>query len=267
MEEKIGRCCVDIVCEGCLVLLFIDRRRKFVFRVRKGDVQGSDKGILRHDDIIGLPYGSKVRLSTGIEAIIHKPMLVDFLDHFFVRKTQVIYPKDHGLMLVYGGIGPGSRVVEIGVGSGFTTTVLAWIVGSEGKVYAYEVREDLLELAKRNLESAGLLDRVIFKLRDAREGIDETDVDAIVVDMPDPWNTLNHVHRALRGSGSLIVFMPSVNQVVRMVTALTLHGGFSDIRVFEALVREYQALPDALRPYTTGVVHTGYLLFARKVQV
>ncbi len=246
-------------------MLVIDRRRRFIFRVRRGGVQGSDKGILFHDDIIGLPYGSRVRLSSGVEAIVHKPTVYDFIEYGFRRKSQVIYPKDLGLILILAGITPGARVVEIGVGSGFTTAVLASIVGDEGRVYSYEIREDMVETAKQNLEKAGLLGRVVFHLSDAREGIEERDVDAVVVDMPDPWSILDHAYESLRPSGSLIVFVPSINQAIRMVSAINNHVGFDEPRVYEVLMREYQPEPDALRPYTTMVGFTGLILWSRKV--
>ncbi len=260
-------CCDTIICEGCLALLEIDERRRFVFRVRRGGTTGSDRGVLRHDDIIGLPYGSVVRLSTGVKAYVLKPLLVDLMERFFARRSQVIYPKDQGLILLMAGITPGARVVEVGVGSGFTTAVLASMVGPEGHVYCYEVRADMLETARRNLEAAGLLDRVTLKLRDAREGIEERDVDAVVADIPEPWSILDHVHRALKPSGVYVAFMPSVNQVIKLLRALEEKGyrGFTRPRVLEVLVREYQARSDAFRPKTTMVAHTGYIAFMRKL--
>lgn len=228
-------------------------------------MQGSDRGVLRHDDIIGLPYGSVVRLSTGVEAVVHRPRLLDLVERGFARRSQVIYPKDQGLILFLAGIGPGSRVVEVGVGSGFTTAFLAWVVGPEGHVYAYEVREDMLEVARRNLEMAGLIDRVTLKLADARRGIEERGVDAVVADIPDPWNILDPAYEALRGSGTLVAFMPAANQLARFLSAVNAHPGFGSVRVLEVLVREYETRGDAVRPRTTMIAHTGYIASARKV--
>ncbi len=260
-----NECCTDVVCEGCPVLLEIDERRRFIFRARRGGVQGSDKGVLRHDDVIGLKYGSRVHLSTGIEAYIHKPRLLDLVERGFARRSQVIYPKDYGMIMLLAGIGPGSRVVEVGVGSGFLTAFLAHVVGPQGHVYAYEVRADMIETAKRNLELAGLEGRVTIRNADARKGIIEREVDAVVADMPDPWNLLDPAYEALKGSGSLVVFMPSVNQVVRFVAAVEAHPGFTNPYVIEILLREYEARPDALRPRTTMIAHTGFIAATRKV--
>jgi len=260
-------CCVDVVCEGCPVLLVIDERRRFIFRARRGGVQGSDRGILRHDDVIGKEYGSRVRLSSGVEALVLRPRFMDYVDRGFRRRTQVIYPKDHGLIIMLLDLRPGMRVLEIGVGSGFTTAILAQIVGETGRVYSYEVRRDNIEVAKKNLEKIGLLDRVVIKHRDARLGVDEEDIDAAVVDMPDPWAVLRHLHRALRPSAGAVFFLPAVNQVQRLLMALELHGGWAELGVYEVLLRGYEPRGDALRPFTTMIAHTGYLVYARKISL
>ncbi|ABM81179.1 tRNA (adenine-N1)-methyltransferase [Hyperthermus butylicus] len=261
-----GECCRDIVCEGCPVLLVIDERRRFIFRVRRGARLGSDRGVLRHDDVIGLPYGSRVRLSTGVEAVVLQPRLVDYMERGLERRSQVIYPKDHGLIVMLLDLRPGMRVLEVGVGSGYTTAVLASIVGPEGHVYSYEIRGDMAETARRNLERLGLLDRVTIRVRDARQGIDERDLDAAVVDMPDPWSILEHLHKALRPGAGAVFFMPAANQVARLLQALELSGAWTETRVYEVLLREYEARSDALRPRTTMIAHTGYILYTRKLQ-
>jgi tRNA (adenine57-N1/adenine58-N1)-methyltransferase len=259
-------CCNAIVCEGCWVLLYIDERRRFVFRVRRGGVQGSDRGILKHDDIIGLPYGSKVKLSSGTSALILKPRLVDFMERVLERRSQVIYPKDHGLIIMLLDLKPGMKVLEVGVGSGFTTALLASIVGPQGHVYAYEIRSDMAETARRNLEKLGLADRVTLHVRDAREGLLEQDYDAAVVDMPDPWSILDHLHQTLKPSAGAVFFMPAVNQVERLLMSLELQRDkWLKPQVYEILLREYEARSDALRPKTTMIAHTGYLLYTRKL--
>ncbi|ALL01826.1 tRNA-methyltransferase [Pyrodictium delaneyi] len=259
-------CCRHIVCEGCPVLLVIDEKRRFIFRVERGRVQGSDRGTVRHDDLIGLRYGSRVRLSSGIYALVLQPRLVDYMERGLRRRSQVIYPKDHGLILMLLDIEPGNRVLEIGVGSGYTTIVLARAVGPEGKVYSYEIRRDMFETARRNLETVGLLDRVELKHRDARLGVDEENLDAAVVDMPDPWAVLPVLHRALRPGAGVVFFLPAVNQVARLLAALELHGGWAETRVYEVLLREYEPRSDALRPRTTMIAHTGYLVYTRRIE-
>ncbi len=261
-----GECCRDVVCEGCLALVVVDERRRYVVRIRRGGVFGSDRGVFRMDEVIGKPYGSWVRLSSGAWAVVLQPRLVDLMEKRFRRRSQVIYPKDHGYILMMLGVGPGSRVLEVGVGSGYTTAVLAWAVGPTGHVYSYEVRGDMAETARRNLEEAGLLDRVTLRVRDARLGVEETGLDAAMVDMPDPWSLLPVLERALRPGAAAAFFQPAANQVARLLAALEERGRWVDTRVAELLLREYEPRADALRPYTTMIAHTGYIVFSRLAQ-
>lgn len=46
----------------------------------------------------------------------------------------------------------GDTVADIGAGSGYTTALLAHLVGKEGTVIGYEVRDSLVEFASKNIE-------------------------------------------------------------------------------------------------------------------
>jgi protein-L-isoaspartate(D-aspartate) O-methyltransferase len=50
---------------------------------------------------------------------------------------------------------PGERVVQIGIGAGYYTAVLAWLVGSTGGVEAYEIDAHLAAVAGANLAAIG----------------------------------------------------------------------------------------------------------------
>lgn len=251
--------------EGDLVLLYIDERRSRLFRVKRGIIISTDKGAVRSDDVIGKEWGSIIKLSTGAKAYILRPTLMDTIMKGYRRVTQVIYPKDLSLILLLSGIGQGSKVIESGVGTGFLTTVLAHYVGDEGHVYGYEIRKEFAEAALKNLRLAGLSNRVTIKVKDIKEGIDESGLDAAFLDLPDPWDALEHVHKALKPSAPTLIFVPSVNQIIKTLHAL-LKMDFVDIHVYETLLREYQHDPDALRPQTLSVTHTGYVIFARTVK-
>ena len=254
--------------EGDYALIVFDERRVFLARLRRGGETGSDVGVVKHDDVIGAPCGAyvPVRGGRGGYAVALKPTLLDFLERGFERATQVIYPKDSALIAMLLGVGPGSRVVEVGTGSGFLTAVLAWLVGDEGRVYTYEVRRRALETAKRNLERLGVAHRVVFHEADARLGVEERGVDAFVVDAPDPWNLLDVAYEALRPGGVFAAYMPSVHQVHMLLEAVRGHGGYALPRLQEVLVRQWLVDPEALRPETTMVAHTGFILAARRVK-
>jgi tRNA (adenine57-N1/adenine58-N1)-methyltransferase len=181
------------------------------------------------------------------------------------RTTQIMYPKDIGYALLKLSVRPGDRIIEAGTGSGGLALALARAVGPGGTVYSYEVRPDILNLARKNLEALGLAGCVSFKLRDIAEGFDETDVDALFLDVRRPWAYLGQVTAALKDSGFFGAILPTANQVAELIHGLEDQRTFGHIEVEEVLVRPYKAVPNRLRPMDRMIAHTGYLVFARKV--
>ncbi len=260
-----GDVLMKIVREGDWVLLYIDERRVFLFRVERGRRFESDKGVISHDNIVGVRFGSTVELSTGIKAYVLKPLFYDFFLKY-KRLTQVIYPKDLGYIIFLSGIGSGSKVLEAGVGTGFLTTTLAHIVKPDGRVYAYEVRKEFYDAAKKNLELSGLIEYVDLRLGDVAQAKGEfSNLDAVFFDLPDPWRYIDLAYSVLKPSKPLIVFIPTVNQVEKTVLSLRSHGGFIDVHAYELMLREYQVKEGATRPRSYMIGHTGYIVFARKV--
>lgn len=250
---------------GDRVLIYIDTRRRWLVKVERDKVFSSDRGSIPLNSIVGLSYGSRVKTSTNFDAYILKPLPMDYIEKGIRRVTQVIYPKDQGLIAMLLGLSPGLKVLEIGVGTGSTTIVIANIVRPTGHVYGYEVRKDFLDVAKKNLLELGLLDYVTLRLKDAREGIEERDIDAAVVDIGDPWSILDHLYTALKSSAPLVFFIPSMNQIEKLYNALVEHRGFTDIRCYELILREIKLSKESIRPANLMIGHTGYIVFARKV--
>ena len=252
----------DIVREGDDVLLYLDLKRSWLVKARPGRELHTHKGVIKMDDIIGLPYGSRIKSSTGHEFVVFRPGIRDYVLKMR-RATQIIYPKDIGLILAFTGIGPGWRVVEGGTGTGALTAFLAYHVRPDGRIYSYEIRQEFLEVAERNLARAGLLDVVELKLADITAGIEERGVDAVVLDIAAPWDAVPHAYEALRPGGSFASFSPTVDQAVKTVVALREHG-FVAIEVIECLLRHIRAEPGKTRPEWLMRAHTGYMTFARK---
>ncbi|MEM4717226.1 MAG: tRNA (adenine-N1)-methyltransferase [Desulfurococcaceae archaeon] len=254
---------MDTVREGDTVLVYIDEKRKFVIRAERGKILGTDRGYITHDEIIGRKYGELVKTSMNQEAYILKPLLQDYIAES-KRVTQIIYPKDAGLITHLSSIGPGSKVGEAGVGTGALTITLATIIGDNGVVYGFDILDKAIECTRQNLEKTGLIHRVILMKKDIREDIDIEPLDAFFLDIPDPWNALRSVYNVLKPSRPILIFTPTVNQVEKTIIAL-LGMPFIDIHVYETILREYMINPGAIRPRTRMIGHTGYIVFARKV--
>ena len=240
----------------------ISSKKHFIFKLTPGEKFQSHLGVLAHDDLIGMPWGSRVQTHLGKVFTLLQPQLDDLLRDI-PRKTQIMYPKEIGYVLVSLGVGPGSVVMEAGTGSGALTTALAYMVGDEGKVLTYERNPEFSQTAQDNLARYGLAHRVEFRVQDLAEGIDAKDVQAAFLDLPDPENYVGLVREALIPGGILGCLLPTTNQVSTLITALK-QNNFDNIEVSEILHRYYKPSATRLRPDDKMVGHTGFLIFTRK---
>jgi len=148
-----------------------------------------------------------------------QPALADLLKEI-PRATQIMYPKDISFILLTMGIGPGARVIEAGTGSGALTAALAYSVGNQGKVYSYEIKESTQSTAKRNLQRLGLDPFVEFRVRDISAGFDEQGVDALFLDVPNPYDFVLQSRKALKSGGYFGSICPTTNQVIMLLNSL-----------------------------------------------
>jgi tRNA (adenine57-N1/adenine58-N1)-methyltransferase len=259
MMQKINS--TPITAAGDLVQLVSPTNKTFIIRLTPGQEFHTHRGILQHDDLIGQPWGNEVITHLGKTYFILQPSLSDILRDL-KRNTQIMYPKDIGFVLITMGIGPGVHVLEAGTGSGALTIALAWAVGPQGQVTSYDQRPEMQNLARKNLERLGLHERVTLKHRDIALGFDEQNVDALFLDVPNPYDYLLQARQALKPGGFFGAILPTANQVTRLLDAFyQLNYAFVD--VCEIMLRYYKPVPERFRPTDRMVAHTGYLAFAR----
>jgi tRNA (adenine57-N1/adenine58-N1)-methyltransferase len=181
------------------------------------------------------------------------------------RGAQVIYPKDLAPLCMIGDIGPGTRVLESGVGSGaLSMTMLRW--GAD--IVGYELREDFAARAISNVSSflgADAMSRYRVELRDCYEGIDERDMDRVVLDLPEPWRVIPHAEVALRPGGILVAYTPSITQAATVRSTMDERRGWMAARTLEVLHRTWYIAGAAVRPDHRMVAHTGFLTTARYI--
>jgi len=248
-----------------VILLDLKSGKKYYLNLSltKGEFN-TDKGKIELSSLIGLPYGSTVKSSKGFDFLVLPCTLFDFIMHKLKRLTQIIYPKDAAYILLKLNVKPGDVVLESGVGSGALTAVFAQAVGREGRVISYERREEFIKNASSNLRKLGLLDRVEIKHRDIADGVDEREVDALFLDVREPWLYLDRVVPSLKVGGVLGLLLPTTNQVVESLKKVK-ELPLIDIEVCEILLRKYKTVPERFRPEDRMPAHTAYLLFARKI--
>ncbi|HOJ88686.1 MAG TPA: tRNA (adenine-N1)-methyltransferase [Pseudothermotoga sp.] len=242
------------------VILAFEDGSNFIVQIQETSF-GTHKGVVDLANLIGKPYGSKCESRNGNYFRIMRPRLVDEIFKMN-RRTQIVYPKDIGYILLMLDVKEGDTVIDAGVGSGAMCAALARCVGPSGKVFAYEKREDFKTLAESNLSKWGLLQRVTIKLKDIADGFDEV-VDAIFLDVPDLWNYVRNCYDALVGSGNLGIVCPTTNQVQMVLEELQKYS-FIDLEVWESLFRQYKPVAERLRPFDRMVAHTAFMIFARK---
>lgn len=253
----------EIISDGDYVLIYLDSRRTYMIKVQVGQTFHTHKGYLRLDELIGKSYGEPIKSSLGVTFATLKPALTDYMMKSG-RNTQIVYPKDAALLVMFSGIGPGSRVFESGTGTAALTTALAHYVGQSGKVYTYELRPEFQKNAAKNLQRSKLINNVEMKSGDVTMGIEEKDLDAVILDLAVPWLVVPHAYKALKPSGILVSFSPTIDQVVRTTEALR-ENGFVFIETVECLMRTMQVERGKTRPNTMMTGHTGYITHARKI--
>ncbi len=251
------------VAEGNYVLLLTSDGRSYLVEV-KDTYFHTHKDSLYLGNLIGREFGDVVFGKNNTRFYVLKPTLYDFLMKV-ERATQVIYPKDIGYILQKLDVGPGKVVLECGGGSGALTTALAFMIGEDGKVISYEKEEKFQKIAQKNLKKIGLLHRVIFKNKKITDSFEEEDVDAIFLDLKEPWLLVEPAWKALKGGHPLGILVPTTNQISRCLVELEKHP-FVDVEVVEILIRKYKTNPERLRPEDRMVAHTGFLIFAKKVR-
>ncbi|MBL3592928.1 MAG: tRNA (adenine-N1)-methyltransferase [Synergistaceae bacterium] len=251
--------------DGDLVLLWSPRKGdSYLLRLKSGAFQGTHMGTIPHDDIAQASFGGMVQTHKGQPFYVLRPTSGEFMRRIR-RQTQIIYPKDAGLLLLYLDIFPGARVLECGTGSGSLTTMLAHFVGDEGHVYSYDRREEFSVLARENCDRWGVGHRVTFRIGEVTDGFGERDVDALVLDLPSPWEALSAAYEALAPGSRLAVLVPTTNQLERLLDGLH-EGNFVDVQVLETFLRTYKTNARRIRPEDTMIGHTGYLVIATAVR-
>ena len=231
-------------------------------KVERGKEFHTHKGFIKVGDVIGLPLGSEVKSSLGEVFWILKPTTHDLIMHT-ARRTQIMYPKDIGLILLKLSLSSGLKVLEIGTGSGAMTVAAATAIKPNGHVHTYEARGEFADMAEKNLRRASLSSYVTVHRVDASIGIEGQDFDAAIIDVGDPWPLIPSIHQVLSGGAPIVSFSPTVNQVEKTAEAFA-RVGFVNIYTLECFIREIRVERGKTRPATMMIGHTGYMTFAQK---
>ena len=247
--------------EGEEILLIDRKKRRYLVELAGGGEFHTHSGFVPHDGIIGADEGVVVRSTRGATFTAFRPTLSDFVLKM-PRGAQVIYPKDLGPILMLADVFPGARVLESGVGSGALSMTL---LRAGAHVTGYELRADFAARAQKNVVAFGgteLTEHYRVEERNCYDGIDETNLDRIVLDLPEPWEVVPHAEKALHPGGIIVAYTPTIIQAVQFRERLV-GSGFELAETIEVLHRGWNIDGTSVRPDHRMVAHTGFLSHAR----
>ena len=244
---------------GDQVLVVDSKDRRFLVTLRPGGQLHTHAGVTPHDAFLGLTEGSTVRSNTGARYLVLRPTLADFV-LAMPRGAQVIYPKDLGQLLMMADVFPGARILEAGVGSGALSMAL---LRAGATVTGYELRTDFANVARKNVDRfLGPGQPYTVRDQDVYEGIDEPDLDRVVLDLPEPWRVVKHAEQALVPGGIFVAYLPTILQTMQLREALDA-SAFGLATTVEVLQRSWHIKGQSVRPDHRMVAHTGFLTSAR----
>jgi len=246
-------------------VIFIDRKgRRYLKLLRRG-IRITIRGEIAAEALIGIDEGSRVKLSGGETFIVLRPTYAELIP-LLPRAAQVIYPKDTGPLLIWGDVFAGATVIEGGTGAGAFTIALLRTVGPAGRVISYEVRGDFAAATRRNVANFfGPAPNWTLKIRDLYEGFDETGIDRLFLDLPEPGRALEVVGAALRPGGVLTCYVPTAIQLRDTVEALAANRNFGEIESFETLMRNWHVKGMSVRPVHRMIAHSAFIIVARRL--
>jgi len=218
-------------------VVLLDRKdREYLARLDQRRAIAIRGGKIAVDDVIGREEGSVVRSTMNEPFLVFRPSLPQLIPNL-PRSAQVIYPKDLGPILIWADLFPGARVVEAGVGAGALSMTLLRAIGDNGRLFSYEIREDFAELAQQNVARYfGPAPNWSVKLGDVVTELDESDIDRVILDLPEPWQVIERAWNALRPGGILLCYLPTVLQVKSLVDGLRGDKRFACIETMETLM-------------------------------
>jgi len=221
-------------------------------------------GVISSEKLLGQEYGSIFSVGSKGYQIL-RPSLEDRLDTL-ARKAQIILPKDGAQIIYQLDLKSGDTVIEGGAGSGAMTMMLLQAISPGGRVISYERRKDFLNQARGNVQAAGLGECLEMRDADISEGIQERDVDAIVLDIPEPWSVTSHAFDSVKMGGSLACYVPTYNQLEKCTHSMR-DVGFKGVKAFETIQRRIDVGKGGTRPAFDMLGHTGFTVVGRKISI
>jgi len=252
--------------EGDRIQLTDSKAKMYTFTITPGKEWHTHKGWIVHNDLIGLPEGSVVSTSAGLQFTAFKPLLGDFVLSM-PRGATIVYPKDAAMILGVADIFPGAKVIEAGVGSGALSISLLRAIGPEGKLVSFERREDFATIASENIHTyfGSLPTNWSLNVGSVQDSSVEEKFDRVVLDMLAPWECIAYAAQVLRPGGVFLAYVATTTQLSATAEAIKEDGRFTEPLSSETIVRDWHHEGLAVRPVQRMIGHTGFLIVSRRM--
>lgn len=231
--------------EGDSVIVYESRIALTPLVLERGKTFGNRFGTFHHADLIGIPYGSRVRArgkGSNQGWVVLLPFASDLWTNALRHRTQILYLADIAFTLFMLDLKPGDVVFESGTGSGSLTTALATAIRPHGHVHTFEFNAERVKKAREDFSNNHLSDFITVRERDVcRDGFPlvEGGANAVFLDLPSPWTVIPSAKAALLHQGRLCSFSPCIEQVQRTCLELD-RQGFEEIVTIEILLRSFE---------------------------
>lgn len=223
--------------EGDTVVIFLSVSNMHTFLVTRDKVFQTKYGALKHNDLIGKPFGSLVNCSKGWAYVLHPTPELWTIN--LPHRTQILYMTDISVITLQLDLKPGSIVLESGTGSGSLSHALIRTIAPNGHLYTFDFHEERAERCQQEFQTHCVSHLVTVEHRDVVSngfGLENV-ADAVFLDLPLPWEVIPFAKKAMKMNGGRICsFSPCIEQVQKTCEALRSHG-FADVTTMECVQR------------------------------
>lgn len=241
------------------ILKILHKGKLKEYFVRPEGEMHTDLGIIDLNELKDKNFGDRIKSHLGAEFVIQKPKAPDFFKHA-KRTGAPMMPKDIGIIISNTGLCSSDNVLDAGTGSGILAIYLG---GIARKVVTYEVREDFIEIARKNIALAGM-SNIECRHGDIAEIIRELDeeFDVITLDTLAAASVIPDVPDVIFPGGFLVTYSPFFEQTKEIREAIG-KTNFTEVSTIEITEREISFTERGTRPSTARVGHTGFITIAR----
>jgi tRNA (adenine57-N1/adenine58-N1)-methyltransferase len=251
---------------GDRIQLTDPKGKMYTFTITPGKEWHTHKGWIVHNDLIGLPEGSVVSTSAGLQFTAFKPLLGDFVLSM-PRGATIVYPKDAAMIIAVADVFPGAKVIEAGVGSAALSISLLRAIGPTGELTSFERREDFADIARENVRTyfGSTPTNWNLNIGSVQEASTENKYDRVILDMLAPWECISFAAEVLRPGGVFLAYVATTTQLSMTAEAIKEDGHFTEPLSSETIVRDWHHEGLAVRPMQRMIGHTGFLIVTRRM--